>query len=69
MIGEVDVVASVPPDLKEPLEADAGMGSTLVNNTFIYSLVYVKLSRDANQCVIFVFLETLTHIVREAVPS
>ena len=46
-IGDVDVVTSVPPGVKEPLEgsteAHAGMGSTLVNNTFIYSMFYVKL--------------------------
>ena len=73
VIGDVDVVVSVPPCLKEPLrgcaEARAGMGSTLVKNTFIFSWFHVKLRGDAHQSVNIIFLETLTDIVREATPS
>ena len=72
VIGDVDVVASVPPGLKEPLagcaEACAGMGSTLVNSTFIFSLFHVKL-REMPTNLSISFFETLTDIVREAVPS
>ena len=71
VIGDVHVVASVP-DLQEPLEgcaeAYARMGSTLVNNTFIYSLFYVKL-QEMLTSVSISFFETVTRIVREAVPS
>ena len=66
------LVASVPPGVKEPLEgcaeASAGMGSTLVNNTFIFSLFHVKLREMLTNVSISCF-ETLTHIVREAIPS
>ena len=68
----VDVVASVPPGVKEPLEgcaeACAGMGSTLANNTFIFSLFHVKL-REMLTNLSVSFLETLTDIVREAIQS
>ena len=68
-IGDVHVVTSVPPGVKEPLEgcadACAGMGSTLVNNTFIFSFFEVKL-REMLTNLSISFLETLTDIVREA---
>ena len=44
------------------------MGSTLVNNTFIFSLFHVKL-REIPTNVSISFFETLTSIVREAVTS
>ena len=61
VIGDVDVVASVPPWLKEPLEgcaeARTGMGSTLVNNTFIFSLFHVKLREMLTNLSISFFLK------------
>ena len=71
-IGDVDVVTSVPPGVKEPLdgcaEAFARMGSTLVNNTFIFSWFEVKL-REMLTNLSISFLETLTDIVREAIKN